>query len=372
MVTPGYYPIKGGTETIVRNLSILLNKKGVQTDVMTFSMNRKWNAKWRGKTEIIDGITVFRIPALNWLPIAHSDRITLGINLIPSRFKYILKNYDIVHFHEFELSFPLFSCTVRKPKIIHFHGINIDFLKRYHLSRLLLKHLADFYISITKKMRNDLLKLGLPTNKVIYVPNGINTSLFVPKGEKEDNLILFVGRITAAKGLHILLKALSYLRTSVHLAVIGPSDWDQKYYVDVLRLIEKENQRGTHRITYLGALDQVDVITWYQKASIFVLPSFAEGFPVTVLEALSCELPVIVTPVGGIPEVVKDKENGILVPVNDAVRLSEAIQFLLDNKDARIRFGRKGRKSVIENFSIETMASRLRELYEKIIRKGSP
>ena len=64
MVTPGFSPIKGGTETVVRNLSLELNKIGVDADVMTFNMNRKWNPKWNGMTEQIDGISVFKVPAL--------------------------------------------------------------------------------------------------------------------------------------------------------------------------------------------------------------------------------------------------------------------------------------------------------------------
>lgn len=116
MVTPGYYPIKGGTETVVRNLAIMLNKNNVHTDVMTFNLNRKWSPKWKGKVEIIDGITIFRVPALNWLPITHSPRINLGVNLISGRFTNLFKPYDVVHFHE-DFSFPLFSLKKRKQYI---------------------------------------------------------------------------------------------------------------------------------------------------------------------------------------------------------------------------------------------------------------
>ena len=370
MVTPGYYPIKGGTETIVRNLSIELNKRGMHTDVMTFNMDQKWKPKWQGKTESSDGITIFKIPALNWFPIEHSDRITLGINLIPGRFTNTLKDYDIVHFHEFELSFPLFSFSFRKPKIIHFHGIDVNFLRRYHLSRFLLKHLPNFYISISRQMEKDLLALGILRNKVMYLPNGIDTNLFTPNSHKEDNLLLFVGRITAGKGLHVLLKSLRYLKNSVRLVIIGPADWDAQYYLDMLKSIKKENKKGKHEIRYLGPLEQADIIKWYQKASIFILPSFKEGFPVTIIEALSCETPVIATSVGGIPEIIKDYKNGILVPLNDSINLSKAIQFLLDNKQIRTSFGRAGRR-LAKNYSLETIVLKLCKIYEQIVSSFS-
>ena len=367
MVTPSFYPIKGGTETVVHDLAVSLNKNGIYTNIMTFNMDRRWNAKWRGKTETIDGITVFRIPALNWMPITHSPRITLGINLIPARFRHILKNYDIIHFHEFELSFPIFSFMVKKPKIIHSHGIDIEFLKRYHLNRLLLKHAADYYISITKKMKKELIQAGFPAERIVYLPNGVNSETFSPKGEKENNLLLFVGRITAGKGLHVLLKALQHLETSVHLVIIGPSDWDENYYLNVLNQIERENQRGKHKITYLGPLNKPEIVKWYQKASIFILPSFAEGFPVTVLEALSCETPVIATPVGGIPEIIKNHQTGILIPQNNHIRIAEAIQYLLENDDVRCKMGREGRNHVLEEYSLQIIVKKLSNFYKQIV-----
>jgi glycosyltransferase involved in cell wall biosynthesis len=366
MVTPGFHPIKGGTETIVRNLSMELNRIGVHTDVMTFNMDQKYAPKWRGKIEKIEGITVFKIPALNWLPIEHSPRITLGVNLIPGRFTNLLKEYNIIHFHELDFSFPLFSFFVRKPKIFHLHGIDVNFLKRYHLSRVILKHVADYYISISRQIERNLLELGISRDRILYLPNAVNGELFRPHGEKEDNLILFVGRISFEKGLHVLLDSLRDLKKSVSLVIIGPAT-SLNYYQDILKRIEKENQRGKHRITYLGALDQPEVAKWCQKASILILPSFSEGFPVVILEALSCETPVIATPVGGIPEVVKNRENGILVPQNDPFKLAETIQFLLENEDMRIKFGHEGRELVVKEFSLKTVVSKLTRIYEQML-----
>jgi len=366
MVTPSYYPIKGGTETVVQNLSVDLNRMGVQVDVMTFNMDRKWNPKWRGKTEKIDGITVFKIPALNWMPIEHSPRITLGVNLIPGRFTNLLKQYDVIHFHEADFSFPLFSFLVRKPKIFHLHGFSIDFYKRYFLSRLMFKHVADVYISISHLMVKKLVELGIPQNKIRYLPNGVDIKLFHPIKNKDNNLVLFVGRITFDKGLHVLLKSLTYLEKPIHLVIIGPSDWDVEYFHEMLKQIADENKKGPHKITYLGAQDHMNTVKWYQRAAIFVLPSFGEAFPVVNLEALSCETPVVATDVGGIREVISEGENGILVPPNDAVRLAEAIQYLLDNKDIRIKFGREGRKWVAKNFSSKAVTEKLCRIYKEI------
>jgi glycosyltransferase involved in cell wall biosynthesis len=367
MVTPSYFPIVGGAEAVVRSLSTRLNEKGIHTDIMTFNMNQKWHPAWKGKTEKIDDVNVFKIPALNLLPQrAHSNRITLRINLIPGRFLNRLSDYDIIHFHDGDdLSFPLLSYFVKKPKILHLHGFSIDFYQRYFLSRCIFKNVACLYISPSQVIVNRLAELGIPEQKIRRLPNSVEASLFRPLGEKEDNLILFVGRINRFKGLHILLKALQLLEKPVHLVIIGPV-WDAKYFAEMSKIIENENEKGIHKITYLGEQDQTNVIRWCQKASIFVLPSLGEAFPVVNLEALSCETPVVATDVGATSEVVRDGENGMLVPPNDAVKLAEAIQYLLENKDVRTSFGREGRKWVQKNFSLETVTEKLCGIYKEM------
>jgi len=363
MVTPCYYPVKGGTETIVRNLAVTLNKNGVQTDVMTFNVDQNRNPKWQGKIEKIDGVTVYRIPALRLI---RSYRVTAMVNFIPGRFANILKNYDVIHFHEFELSFPFFSYLIKKPKILHLHGINYTFIKRHHISRFLLKHSVHVYISISRRMTKELVNLGIPKNKIIYLPNSIDTNFFKPGKHKEENLLLYVGRITEFKGLHVLIDALRHLKESVRLVIIGPPGWNTNYHRNLLNLIETETKKGRHEIKCLGAMEQHEIAEWYQKASLLILPSFAEGFPVTIIEALSCETPVIATPVGGVPEIIKNHETGILVPPGDSIRLAEAIGYLLENEDVRLKMACEGRILVKERYSLETTCKRLCSIYKQL------
>jgi glycosyltransferase involved in cell wall biosynthesis len=371
MITPSYFPIKGGAETIVHDISTRLNRIGIHTAVLTFNMDRKLNPYWYGKIEENDGVKVYKIPALNWFPLAHSDRITMGINLIPGRFRKILKEYDILHFHGGDLTFPLFSCGVKKPKIFHFHGLSSDFYKKYFISRLILKNIAHTYICLTNSMKKEIISLGIPEEKVKILPNGVDTNLFYPLGEKNENLILFVGRVCQEKGINTLLKALTYLKTPINLAIIGPQDWNPKHFNNTLELIKKENEKGKHKIAYLGAKNREEIIEWYRKASFLVLPSQKEGFPVVIIEALACETPVIATNIGGIPEILPDNECGILVPSNNPKKLAEAIQFLLDKKGIRIKFGRRGRIMVEDHFSMDVVVGKLCKIYDEVISKFS-
>jgi teichuronic acid biosynthesis glycosyltransferase TuaC len=237
-------------------------------------------------------------------------------------------------------------------------------LKRYYLSRIILKHSADYYISISEQMTKELVDLGINKNTILYLPNGVDVHTFKPNVPKEDDLLLFVGRVTSSKGLHTLIKSLRFLEKPIRLAIIGPMDPIYRPYIE--KLVEKENQKEKHEITFLGAMDRTAIVKWYQRASIFVLPSFWEGFPVTILEALSCETPIIATPVGGIPEVIKDHKTGILTPLNNPVALGQNIQYLLDNTEVRNQLGREGRRQIIKNYSLQESVEKLIKIYKQI------
>ncbi len=366
MVTPSYYPVMGGTETVVENLATELNRVGVSTDIMTFNMDQKWKPKWQKKVDKINDIKVIRIPGLNWFPLEHSERFTSGVNLLPGLFGDYLKNYDIIHFHGGDMTFPLFSLLIKKPKVFHSH-CPPQVHKQGFFGRILLRNAADLYIALTRQMMLDFAKIGIPSEKVRYLPNSIGVRMFQPNEEKEQNLVIFVGRITFAKGLHVLLDSLRYLKTKIHLVIIGPCDSDVLYSLTVKKQIDVENKKGSHRISYLGMQEHLVVAEWLRKASILVLPSFTEAFPMVVLEAMSCGTPIVATDLPGISDIVRDGENGILVPKRDSKKLAESMEYLLLHEDVANRFGREGRKIVLENYSHSKIVANLLKIYKEIV-----
>lgn len=373
MVTPFYYPIVGGTESFIENISIKLNEKRILTDIMTFNIDQTWkpwsiNQLKKSKIEKVNTVNVIKIPALTLLP----TRILFRTNFIPGRFLNKLEDYDIIHFHnDIDLSFPLFSRSVNKPKIFHCHclGITYNSYKQNPLNKRILKKIADVYIVQSISILKLLVNLDILEEKIRVLPNAIDTEKFRPSEEnKIENLLLFVGRLDPKKGLCVLLKALKHVKTKVQLVIIGPPSrpW---FYKKILALIKETNRSTIHKVTYLGAHKPEEILKWYQKASIFVCPSLSESFPVVNLEALATATPVIATNVGAIREVVKNYENGILVPPGDVLKLAEGIQFLLDNEEVRLKFGQYGRKWVVENFSCDTVAEKLCEIYHRMILK---
>ena len=137
---------------------------------------------------------------------------------------------------------------------------------------------------------------------------------------------------------------------------------------DRLETMARESRLAPGRVRFLGY--RSDVIDLMTAVDFFVLPSLLEGLPLSVLEAMSCGLPVIATPVGGIPEVVTDGENGLLVPHGDPAALSHALARLSGEPSLRERLGEAGRRRVSEAFSFAAMTRSYLDLYWDLAHRG--
>jgi len=374
MVTPFFHPVViGGSETQIRNTCLKLNKNTkIVADVMTFNFSKTLKPLPYKEIDDMNGIKVIRIPGFSLVPRRlRSPRINFLINTIPYKFKSELKDYDILHFHnETDLSFPTFSFNIRKPKIFHLRCLSVSYpiFKENYICKLLLKNSADIFIAQSKYISNLLADLGIPKTKIKIVYSGVDVSFFHPgKMERDENLLLFVGRIEENKGLHIILKSLQLVYKPIKLVIIGPLVGRPKYHKKIFGLIMDINRRNFHEVTYLGPKQPREIIEFYQTATIVVVPSLAESFSNVILEALACGTPVIASNVGGTPEVIDNNENGILVPSNDHEKLADAINFLLSDKSLGEKLGREGRKCVIEKFSIEATVNKLINIYHNII-----
>jgi glycosyltransferase involved in cell wall biosynthesis len=368
MITPSYDPIIGGTERVVQNLTVELNQHGIQTDIMTLNMNRKWKPFWREEIKGGD-FKLFRVPAINVFQNLEFNPLKFSVGahvIIKLSFVKWLKDYDVLHFHDdVDLSFSLFSCFVKKPKVFHCHTLPGSYVhyKASYLSRESLGKAADAYLcdsSLSKKLLSDL---GIPKSKIFILHDGVNPEKFKPnKAAKTDNIILFMGRISKEKGLHILLKALPRVTSKTQLAIIGPKD-DSKYAETCMHMIKQVNDIGVHSIKYFGVMDEKGSVPWYQMAAILVRPDLGGlSGGLTSLEALSCGTPVI----GTGNHVVQNEVNGIIVPPNDAEELAKALDKLLQNKELRERYGTNGRRIVKEQFSWDSIAEELIRIYETI------
>jgi glycosyltransferase involved in cell wall biosynthesis len=371
LVTPSYDPIVGGTETFVRQLATQLNASGIHTDVMTFNMNRKWKPFFKTTSEKGD-FTVFRLPAIvtpfSFLPIDPIN-LLLRIHVIPKiGFERILNNYDLIHFcDEEDLSFPFFSILTKKPKIMHsLTPMAFEAIRKNFFQRRIFKKIAEIYIPCKFQIES-YLEMGIPQSKIIDMKSvGVNVDTFRPDESKRlDSFVLYVGRLQKLKGVHILLQALSCLKISVHLVIIGPFDQnDPEYSNELKKTVDLLNSQGKHKIELLGRKNEVELILWYQKASFLVAPHLdriCDGL--TTLEALASATPVIATGGG----VIKDKLNGLLIPPNDVEKLAIAINELLENKELRRKLGINGRRIIEEQYSWGRIVKDLIKVYTKLL-----
>jgi glycosyltransferase involved in cell wall biosynthesis len=212
------------------------------------------------------------------------------------------------------------------------------------------------------------LKVPPSRIKVIYL--GIDTSLFHRQNmAKEPHSLLMVSNTEdRKKGVIYLLQALLLLKedTEVKLTIVDEGS-DNRY---APRLVREYGL--SDRVTFTGKLSHSELVEHYSKAEIVVLPSLYEGFGFPAAEAMACEVPVIATTAGALPEIVVDGETGITVPPADPYALSIAIRRLLSDEALRRRLGKAGRKRVEQNFTWEKTAKETLQVYEELNAHRNP
>jgi teichuronic acid biosynthesis glycosyltransferase TuaC len=203
------------------------------------------------------------------------------------------------------------------------------------LTRLAMKR-AAFVVTKSEHLRQRAIDMGICASKVRTIRNGCNPTVFhladrsAARGQlaidDKAELVVFVGRLDTAKGIEELLEAFASLavrRPNLRLAFVGDGPGGE-------HLRSKAKHLGLEdRITLNGACSSQEVAEWLAAANVLALPSYNEGYPNVVIEALSCGRPVIATNVGGILELVNE-ESGILIAPRDSRALASAIEKAMD------------------------------------------
>src|SRR5271165_1944900 len=212
---------------------------------------------------------------------------------------------------------------------------------------------AKFIFCISDFCRSQLMKYSHPDHwsKMHVVRLGVDTEEFrpVPHEAKLPLQIVCVGRLVAAKGQHILLQAFSLVRSkghAVHLTYIGNGPDHSSLEREVAEL-----QLGGD-VTFCGALNHDQTREQIAKADIFALASFAEGIPVALMEAMAMGIPCVSTSVAGIPELIRDNVDGLLVPPSSVESFASAIESLILDRALRERLGASGRAHVVEHYNL--------------------
>ena len=220
---------------------------------------------------------------------------------------------------------------------------------------------ADQVIGVSQSVKNHLVNTGeIPESKgkVIYNPVSIPTPF--PKKDSPNFEIVYVGRLEIVKNVETLIKAFAHSNNAnAHLTIVG--DGRERNHLEALT----STLHMDSKITFTGFTSEPS--KYLSNADLFVLPSFSEGFGIAAAEALFLKIPVLCSRVGGIPEFVKDGENGWLFdPKNTAELTAKLNQIIEMDAESLKMMGRKGYDKVINEFTVEKYIENLERFYHQL------
>jgi len=237
---------------------------------------------------------------------------------------------------------------------------------------------ADYFTVISKNLHDFFVQsINIPQNRMQIIYNGVDTDRFFPsiQSGKRTNILpqgfqgtvfISVGRLAEAKDHITLFRAAKMLVEKGYqfcLVVVGDGE-----LMETMQKVQKDLGLEDH-VFLLGT--RTDVPDLLQQADIFVLSSKREGLPMVLLEAMSTALPVIATNVGGIPEIVKHKENGLLIQSQDEEEMATAMERLIVDKQQAQQLGTGARQTVVKQYSLDTITDQYSILYNNILSSGS-
>jgi glycosyltransferase involved in cell wall biosynthesis len=234
-------------------------------------------------------------------------------------------------------------------------------------------HRADVVVALSTGWKRLLLERISPDLVVEVVPNSVDASFArAARGEgvmpaRGQAQVLFVGAVEQHKGVFDILKAVplvSRAHPDVCFILAGP-EGPKAEQLQIARLCSEANLDGAVR--FPGVVTGRDKLDLFLSSTLFVLPSYVENLPMVVLEAMAAGLPVIATPVGAVPELVRDDVNGYLVQPGDYQALAERIVHLLENAPLRAEMARANRQSIQRDYLPEIAMSRFDRIYNRLL-----
>ena len=293
-----------------------------------------------------------------------------GFHFMVIVFLCILKKVDIVHLHVSERgsfyrkAFIIDFCRKLKIKtILHHHGA--EFMDFYDSSNLKGKRsierilaLTDINIVLSKYQKREMEK-KFPDARFIVLYNAVAGNVENCYNTEAVN-ILFVGRLGRRKGIFDLLEVVEkidyMLDRKIVLDICGDGEVEK-----VRRKIEEK--RLGHRVVHLGWCSRKELEEHYSNAMLYVLPSYYEGLPMSVLEAMSHGVPCVASRVAAIPEVIQEGHNGLLVEPGNIEGIRKAVECLVNDPKLRKRLGEKGYESIQKKFLLDDGMNKLQKIY---------
>ncbi len=366
-----YLPLLGGMERQTHAQALRLVRLGFDVHIIT--------RRHAGLPafERMDGVAVHRVPIFG--PKATAS---LSYTFHALRVLRCLQP-DILHAHEL-LSAATIGLLAKRlwgwPLLFTPHrGGIIGDVQRLHQKFLGAQRMAaiaaqgERFICISREIADELQAAGVPPERLVHIPNGVNIARFHPRppeeraalrrhlGISEESLMtVFSGRLAAEKRVNFLVEVWPRVRRAhprANLHILGEGDQQER--------LESITGEGVFFHGYVQNVEE-----YLAAADLFVLPSIAEGISGAMLEAMSSGLPVLLTRVGAAPEVVAHGETGWLIPPDDRDALEAALLHLLNDGALRARLGEAARRRVETAYALDVVVEELADVYREILAGG--
>ncbi len=375
-VCSDYKPAISGVGQVVEELAKRQAAQGHEVHVYAPDWDKKSRIKI--KEELLGNVHIHRC--------THIAQIANFATLWPSVFPQLVKGkFDIIHSHVFgHLHFVLAALAAKLSRARHIHTTHcpwtdanrsllgeLGILISYNFFSRLALRLTDKIIAITPWEFEFIKKYSGKEEQIINIPNGmakeffnkIKNNDFKKKHKIKSKLVLFFGRLNITKGPDKFVEIAKLIlkeRKDITFVIRGP---DEGMKETVKKLIGNEK-----RILLLPETrDRNEIIKMYQAADVFVMPSYREGLPLTLFEAMASALPIVASPVNGI-SFEMSKNNGFLVPYNNSEEFADKINKLLDNKKLRNRIA-KANKEKARHYDWDLISQKTLSLYEDVLKK---
>jgi glycosyltransferase involved in cell wall biosynthesis len=250
-----------------------------------------------------------------------------------------------------------------RPLITTLHGTDVRLARSVGVAKPMFRHVMQHSTRVTAVSRwlADEAQRVVSIDRPTVAPMPVATDLFSPGGQRTPGRMLFVGRINTQKGIDHLLRSMKKMNTKATLDVVGDGpgrDAMQQLATDL---------GISDRVNWIGQLKQPQLVEYYRKASVMVVPSVDEGLGLAAVEALLCETPVVAFNSGGLTDVVRDGQTGILVPPADMEALARALDDILASEERGRTLGVAGRIYALATFAPESAARRYADIYREAL-----
>jgi len=370
-VVDSTFPGAGGAEAQARKLAKALTAKGA---VLEYVAPRTHD--FQTVNEVLDGLPLHRI---KYPLVKFFGAIVLLVHF--AWYLYKRRNdFDVIHVHITRLLASVavaMSAITGVPVIakisgyFEFKGGVLDSEAINPANALLRRTLRriDYVQTISGQTREKLIEAGFKDEQILFIPNGVDTAEAAPitndsieqEMNSSDTLVFgYCGRLREIKGVHILIDAFEALtktapKSSVRLRIAGDGDCYDKLSKRVA-----DAGLGDH-IEFLGNI--ADTEEFYRSLDVYVQPSFAEGLPNAVIEAMVSRLPIIATDIGGNSDLVTHEKEGWLFEAGDVQALTALMRQCVEQRNSLAEVGSEARTRIVENYDINAVADDLLAVY---------